>query len=465
MFDVTTFLIRWLFLSNLARDVAEIQTLPCKPYYPHQHQQQPHDPIVPRHRREEQWRDDCIRGILSYPPGQQRLFVMDAIRIELVQQLAQVLRRSSDTLKRSSAIFSGHNKGSGHGKKTAPSEEDDNGENDPFLDADVEILETFGQTATSPQSAHSSQARNLEISTSQQNHQKHAALVLSRDGTNVIPSDGDDASIGGRDVASSSPRVVSSQRIPIPSESDSESPPPSVEEIKEARANFRDMKEYLPQLTAAVLRSPPSFDLDLSNPVQKLRQLLLRRCVDDPGFGIDLCWLLEAEVGRAWKTLFEHRQQTGRRLIVVLPAEKAAVLAKIGNEKRGAFDLLQDAEQATAYGYTFDHERLVPSSEADENEDSGVAPRLPSSLSLRRCSHFGDTMHFVDRLTKVSLDLRVVPPAQRQVCDSGVSSQWLLSPYHHASDLSPTSHIGLPSRSAARNESADTKADGYPRRH
>jgi hypothetical protein len=125
--------------------------------------------------------------------------------------------------------------------------------------------------------------------------------------------------------------------------------------------------------------------------------------------------LLEAEVGRAWKTLFEHRQQTGRRLIVVLPAEKAAVLAKIGNEKRGAFDLLQDAEQATAYGYTFDHDRLVPSSEADENEDGGVAPRLPSSLSLRRCSHFGDTMHFVDRLTKVSLDLRVVPPAQRLV--------------------------------------------------
>ena len=34
MFDVSTFLMRWLFLSNLVRDVAEVQTLPYQPYQP-----------------------------------------------------------------------------------------------------------------------------------------------------------------------------------------------------------------------------------------------------------------------------------------------------------------------------------------------------------------------------------------------------------------------------------------------
>jgi hypothetical protein len=133
-----------------------------------------------------------------------------------------------------------------------------------------------------------------------------------------------------------------------------------------------------------------------------------------------MCWLLEAEVGRTWKKLFEHRQQTGRRLIVVLPAEKAAVLAKIGTEKREAFDLLQDAEQATAYGYTIsmDEQMLYQGYQAYTNyhpPKSDVRTRLPSSISLRRCSHFGDTMHFVDRLTRISMDLRHVPTIHRRV--------------------------------------------------
>jgi hypothetical protein len=108
-----------------------------------------------------------------------------------------------------------------------------------------------------------------------------------------------------------------------------------------------------------------------------------------------------------------------------LPAEKAAVLAKIGTEKREAFDLLQDVEQATAYGYTMEpssgqsHEIGEYHHSTTEGEGSGGTnanpARLPSSLSLRRCSHFGDTMHFIDRLTQISLDLRMVPLSQRQV--------------------------------------------------
>ena len=221
---------------------------------------------------------------------------------------------------------------------------------------------------------------------------------------------------------------------------------------------LRHVRDYLPQLVSAVLKSPPASYPNLLNPTQKLRRLIVQRCMEDANWGIDMCWLLEAEVGRAWKTLFEHRQQTGKRLIVVLPAEKAAVLAKIGTEKRDAFDLLQDSEQATAYGYTVSmeedwqyhqyhdgtqysrpqtyheqqqqqYQRMMVQQQhlqphhhvADEAES--IPPRLPSSLSLRRCSHFGDTMHFIDRLTQTSLDLRQVPVMHRHVSLRGIIFQ------------------------------------------
>ena len=150
-------------------------------------------------------------------------------------------------------------------------------------------------------------------------------------------------------------------------------------------------------------------------------------------------------MGRAWKKLFEHRQQTGRRLIVVLPAEKAAVLAKIGTEKREAFDLLQDADQATAYGYTItmDEQLFYHGYQPYTNyhpPQQDTRTRLPSSISLRRCSHFGDTMHFIDRLTRISMDLRHIPTIHRRVStDAGeccsvpctlLSSKHLISVLH-----------------------------------
>jgi hypothetical protein len=192
---------------------------------------------------------------------------------------------------------------------------------------------------------------------------------------------------------------------------------PPAEIVDDAQKTVRVVRDYLPQLVSVVLQSPPAFDPNLINPVDKLRQVLLRRCVEDANWGVDICWLLEAEVGRAWKALFEHRQQTGRRLILVLPADRAVVVNKIGTERKEAFDLLQDAEQATAFGY------MVPLDEdlyyhgshyyQQHHQNSEFQTRLPSSLSLRRCSHFGDTMHFVDRLTKISLDLRRVPTVHR----------------------------------------------------
>jgi hypothetical protein len=157
--------------------------------------------------------------------------------------------------------------------------------------------------------------------------------------------------------------------------------------------NKKQIRDFLPQLVSAVLRSPSPPQPNLVNPVQRLRQLILRRCQQDPNWGIELCWLLETEVGRNWKSMFEHLQQPGKRLIIAFPADKAVALAKIGAEKGEAFDLLQDVEQVTAYG----------------------SDNLPSSISLLRCSHYGDTMHFIDRLTQISLDLRQIPAISRLV--------------------------------------------------
>lgn len=123
---------------------------------------------------------------------------------------------------------------------------------------------------------------------------------------------------------------------------------------------------------------------------------------------------------------------------MVLPAEKARVIAKIGTEKKSAFDLLQDAEQATAYGCR-PHYNSDPTNTNDLNlnqhanhhanqhanqhaynnnnyeKDHDLPPPLPASISLRRCSHFGDTMHFIDSLTQISLDLRLLPTLDRNV--------------------------------------------------
>lgn len=318
MFDVSTFLLRWLFLSNLIRDASELQAIS------HYQPPPPSAIITP----EEAYRQQCLHGILSYPPGSSRLMMVDALRIDLVQKLAASLRES-DAARRRSAVAS-------------------------ILPAQKQGPSRSPPPITTPRDPDSSE------SVERVTHRSHESAVRDHD--------------------------------------------PQLElEVTRATNNVRNLRECLPQLVSAVLKVPSASQPGLANPVHRLRQLILQRCLDDPSWGIELCWLLEAEVGRAWKSLFEHRQQTGRRLIVVLPAEKAAVLAKIGSEKRDTFDMLQDAEQATAYGYTVD----AP--------EAGIAPpRLPSSLSLRRCSHFGDTMHFVDRLTKISLDLRLVPTYHRE---------------------------------------------------
>lgn len=374
------------------RDVAEIQTLP---YNPNAHIQQVQEVMSNPVSCEEDWRNGCLRGILSYPPGTQRLLVMDAMRGELVQKLSQSLQKADRTLK----LYE-------NARRRAGAETMDlTGQGDPFLDADVEILRAFKEeTFVDPNADH------------EKDPDEEPVLAISNNRTS--DSDKSTTSSGSR---SSEPSLVQ--------EDDTL---PSTNEVEDAQKTIRTVREYLPQLVSVVLRSPPAFEPNLLDPIEKLRRVIVKRCVEDANWGVDMCWLLEADVGRAWKTLFEHRQQTGRRLIVVLPAEKAAVLAKIGTGKKEAFDLLQDAEQATAYGYTTSlDEYLYNSPQQQTMYQEAQSPhghtyhgsrdysdhsssRLPSSLSLRRCSHFGDTMHFIDRLTKISLEMRRVPPIHRE---------------------------------------------------
>lgn len=419
MVDVTGFLVRWLYLCDLARHIAEVQLLPHQPNHPqhsnpggygttqHANLQEcqfsdtghassgsadsPHfdslqstqnQPLTTSHapplNSDLKWKDRYFKTIISYPAGSQRLYALDSLRIELIQQFAQHLRKTDDTLKRYSSYYnqkdSTNKIGSGE---------------DPFLDADLEIVRAF-ELATSINEE--DDATLSPEDDKEQSSTEEAVLVISDEGADVL-----DASAAS--LNSSSKSVNDKGDLP------------SDEDLESAYHSMSTFREYLPQLVSGVLSSPGAMQPALLDPILKFRQLLLTRCLQDPNFGIEFCWLLEAEVGRAWKTLFEHRQQTGRRLIVVLPAEKAAVLAKIGTAKRAAFELLQDVEQASAYGCLF------PTITGSHHVDPDLEPNpalLPSSLSLRRCSHFGDTMHFIDRLSRISLDLRRIPAIHRQ---------------------------------------------------
>ena len=409
MIDVTGFLLRWLYLSNLVRDVADIQTLPYTPllqadqqipilppppdgsygenpyisprqYQPYQTQQSP--PTSPSFHHHEDWKDQFLRGIVSYPPGTQRLYAIDALRLELIQKFAIHLRESDYTLN----VYAKHCRHHASSQNTAQDNDD------PFLDADVEIVRAFERATMTDNNGDDDDDVNDFDEHDNYNSgvlQDSALLVISKDGTDVWTSEQE------------------SQKHYQSTFDEELETVPTQQQVEKAYRNLADFRDYLPQLVSSVLKSPAAFQPTLLDPIQKLRRLLLTRCLQDANWGIELCWLLEADVGRAWKTLFEHRQQTGKRLIVVLPAEKAAVLAKIGMEKRDAFDLLQDAEQATAYGYTIPTPSM--NIEQGDNDLEPKLARLPSSLSLRRCSHFGDTMHFIDRLTQISSDLRMVP--------------------------------------------------------
>lgn len=403
MIDLQTFLMRWFFLCNLIRDVAEIQTLPHNPELSHQAHpahpanllppsvRQEHQAVQPEYQdvglhisdyhaeqihhypphyyasppkqclnAEEDWRNHCLRGITSYQPGTQRRLVMDAMRSELVQQLGHYLSHVDLALQRIRQF--GAKPDSCKQEKTdnaSPLLPTESNESDP--DADPQKTNDI-----QPQSEGSDHDPMIEHEGSEGDNDEHLDIVTKDD-------------------------------------------------VDNSRRAMKQIRDCMPQLVSAVLKAPAPFDSNLLDPVKKLRQLIISRCQGDPSWGVELCWLLEAEVGRAWKSLFEHKQQTGKRLIIVMPADKAAVMATIGPKKREAFDLLQDAERVTAYGFPSDHE-VLHQHEMRSSQSNRPTCGLPSSVSLLRCSHFGDTMQFIDRLTQISLDLKNVPAIHRDAC-------------------------------------------------
>jgi len=366
---------RWFFLCNLIRDVAEIQTLPHNPELPHQvhsanllqaplqqqhqavhpeyqdadphindyHDQQIHHPpphhYAPRHSHpaqpclnpEEEWRNHCLRGITSYQPGTQRRLVMDAMRSELVQQLCQYLNYVDSALHRirqfgarSDGYFKQGKTNNANPLIITNASSESEASEDPHLDADSQI-------------ANDMQTRNQGSPHDSGNEPDQAVPLLSSEGH-------DDNHLDNV----------------------------TEDDIDNNQRSMKQIRDCMPQLVSAVLKAPAPFDSNLLDPVQK-------------------------------------------RLIIVMPADKAAVMATIGPKKREAFDLLQDAERVTAYGYPSDHETLHHH-EMRSPQWKGPTSRLPSSVSLLRCSHFGDTMQFIDRLTQISLDLKNVPAIHRDAC-------------------------------------------------
>ena len=211
------------------------------------------------------------------------------------------------------------------------------------------------------------------------------------------------------------------QIISIDNNDDKEKEEDVIRLYKEAIELQKELRDNLPQLLSIILHSNtiqhnhpqphPTTSSTTTDPISILKSILIQKCKNDPNLGIELCWLLEANVGRNWKTLLEHRQQSGRRLIVILPADKARILANIGMEKKCAFEFLQDVEQATAYGSSLLNDNL---GDVDRKRTL-CSMLLPKNLSRLRCSHYGDTMHFIDLLSQLSRQLASIPIVQRNV--------------------------------------------------
>jgi len=373
------------------------------------------------------YRESVIRSLTSYPPGSsERMQRLEELRLQTVREFAKRLVHADEVI-RWKALLGGHQStddvvaDAGEEEKDrdlhrVDSIESSNHSGNPLhIGADDSIqddLLQFMQREHLHETKQSSLWKRWQFLRGQHNRE---------DETDVESSSKDSSSTS----ATSSPSAA--QNNPL----HGLTPGQVSSSLASARKLLTEAREFLPQLVSTVLHSPPALlpENVSPDPISSLRSLLIHRCQTNPSLGIELCWLLEAEVGRKWKALFEHRQQTGKRLILIVQADIAAAIATIGAEKASAFNLLQDAEMATAFGMERryeDHDGMMDggrhshppqhhsmsSAAAAASEDMSTRP--PRSISDLRCRHFGDSMHFVDRLTQISLDLRHVPPVQRQ---------------------------------------------------
>ena len=470
--QVTNFLLRWLFLCRLVDDRAEVQTWPYRRpgYYEHppqqhqQHQSQPQQQYAGQHQNNAPpqhqdaphpnqrhqsspkntnvlendddrmdiptYRESVIRTLTSYPPGSSdRLQKLEELRLLVVHDFASRLVKADEVI-RWGAVMKGQHITDDADKDGTLQEEGSiirdydgggGGRDDMFdsrLDADTSIQDEFQQF--------------MQQEHSYQPHQHYGEKPNLWQRLHLFGHH-EDVTDGEEDSILSSPSTLSKNN-PL----EGLTPEQVEQSLVSAHKLLSETRSFLPQLVSTVLHSPPAL-IDTTNnpnnspssslssdPISSLRSLLIHRCQTSPSLGIELCWLLEAEVGRKWKALFEHRQQTGKRLILIVQADIAAAIATIGAEKASAFNLLQDAEMATAFGverdlnqeqyqHPMDHHHQYPhpsSSATAAGMESHAKP--PQSISDLRCRHFGDSMHFVDRLTQISLDLRHVPPIHRQ---------------------------------------------------
>lgn len=424
--QVTNFLLRWLFLCRLVDDRAEIQTWPYRPpgYYDHHHPPPPPNqyPQHPQQTRDggsppavdsneimdtPTYRESIIRSITSYPPGStERLQKLDELRFQSVREFAQQLLHADEVIRWGAL--------KGYDDDNVYQQQDDtsSSRNDNVidLDADDSIQNEFEQFMKD------------EHSETQRSHSRNRWNFLH----------------GGQNSKFKDENYLTTEESSIQDDAPIHNPLKGfksdqiLHSIASAHKLISEARDFLPQLVSTVLHSPPALLPDnLSpDPISSLRSLIIHRCQTNPSLGIELCWLLEAEVGRKWKALFEHRQQTGKRLILIVQADIAAAIATIGAEKASAFNLLQDAEMATAFGmeriyedhmgnihnqqqHPFASYTASAAAAADPTSDQ-ASSRPPRSISDLRCRHFGDSMHFVDRLTQISLDLRHVPPIHRR---------------------------------------------------
>jgi hypothetical protein len=458
MVQCANFLLRWLFLCRLVDDRTEVQTWPYRRpgYYGeghqgqgggvHHHQNQHHHQDR-YHRQHDEvdvdvmdmpaYREYVVRSLTSYPPGSNdRLLRLEELRLEVVNEFASGLAHAD-------AIVGRRGQGQGEGGRRKrrrggggdDDEYDDDAtvvtnrdDDDDEVHRDASMRDDFADLFD----ARMRRPRSVE-DISQTIRHEGPFYDYHRDAGDEDRRRRDPAGGGIHDVDSS-----------------------SADDIVDARRLLDDAREYLPQLVSTVLHSPPSplshqyhhhhqyhdqrgvvfryYDQrgppHQPDPISSLRSLLIERCRSDPSLGIELCWLLEAEVGRKWKALFEHRQRTGRRLILIVQADIAAAIATIGAERASAFNLLQDAETATAFGVDRRYEDVTgsdgnfrddmhtttttTSSYYSSHSRGGGGGGPPKAISDLRCRHFGDSMHLIDRLTQISLDLRLVPHIHRQ---------------------------------------------------
>ena len=457
MLQVTNFLLRWLFLCRLVDDRAEVQTWPYRPpgYYEHppphsqppqiqlhsqqheqynqqpqQHQQQHTDHKTDANMDIPTYRESVIRSLTSYPPGSsERLHRLEELRLQTVHEFAKQLVEADEVIR--------------HGKlslQQRKKEDVDDGKGGQQSSADASIGEknydVIGDTNDSSYQLHVDESIQDDL---QQHMMKHHNLQKESNhhGLWKPRSFLKDSHHQRNEEDSTSNEAEATPSSSSYNPLQNQTPEQIVSSLTAAHNVLNECREMLPQLVSTVLHSPPAllpetiFPID---PISSLRSLLIHRCQTNPSLGIELCWLLEAEVGRKWKALFEHRQQTGKRLILIVQADIAAAIATIGAEKASAFNLLQDAEMATAFGVerTMEthhgyHGQLQQhqqqqqyglytdnSYHQQQQQQYGCLARPPQSISDLRCRHFGDSMHFVDRLTQISLDLRHAPPIHRQ---------------------------------------------------